>query len=58
MVSCMCSPPLIIECTMAGLNRCRRLGEDWENLKKVFTFLRPAAIHLMLRKLYKSPDRL
>ena len=35
-----------------GLNRCRRLAKDWENLnRKALAFLRLASIRLMLRKL-------
>jgi transposase len=42
----------IVERTIAWLNRCRRLGKDWENLnRKGLTFLRLASIRLMLRKL-------
>jgi len=42
----------IVERTIAGLNRCRRLAKDWENLNcKALAFLRLASIRLMLRKL-------
>jgi hypothetical protein len=42
--------------TIAWLNHCRRLAQDWENLdRKAFTFLRLASIHLMLRKLWNPP---
>jgi len=42
----------IVERTLAGLHRCRRLAKDWENLpRKALTFLRLASIRLMLRKL-------
>src|SRR6266850_2113659 len=42
----------IVERTIAWLNRCRRLAEDWENLnRKALAFLRLASIRLMLRKL-------
>ena len=35
-----------------GVNRCRRLAKDWENLNvKALAFLRFASIRLMLRKL-------
>jgi transposase len=39
--------------TLAGLNRCRRLAKDCENLnrRKALAFLRLASIRLMLRKL-------
>jgi Transposase DDE domain len=43
---------LIVERTIAWLNRCRRLAKDWENLnRKALAFLRLASIRLMLRKL-------
>jgi transposase len=42
----------IVECTLAWLNRCRRLAKDWENLNvTALAFLRLASIRLMLRKL-------
>ena len=45
-------PNMIVERTIAWLNRCRRLAKDWENLnRKGLAFLRLASIRLMLRKL-------
>ena len=45
----------IVERTLAGLSRGRRLAKDWENLNRVaLTFLRLASIRLMLRKLYNQ----
>jgi putative transposase len=42
----------IVERTLAGLNRCRRLAKDWENRnRKALAFLHLASIRLMLRKL-------
>jgi transposase len=42
----------IVERTIAWLNRCRRLAEDWENLNRsALAFLKLASIRLMLRKL-------
>src|SRR5262249_1768295 len=42
----------VVERTFAWLNRCRRLGKDWENLNRnALTFLRLASIRLMHRKL-------
>jgi transposase len=42
----------IVERTIAWLNRCRWLAEDWENLnRKGLALLRLASIRLMLRKL-------
>ena len=42
----------IVERTIAWLNRCRRLAQDWECLnRKALAFLRLASIRLMLRKL-------
>ncbi len=42
----------IVERTIAGLNRCRRLAKDWENLNRSdLAFLRLASIRLMLREL-------
>jgi putative transposase len=42
----------VVERTIAWLNRCRRLGKDWENLnRKALAFLHLASIRLMLRKL-------
>ncbi len=47
---------LIVERTIAWLNRCRRLAKDWENLnRKALAFLRLASIRLMLRKLCNQP---
>jgi transposase len=41
----------IVERTIAWLNRCRRLAQDWENLNRnALTFLKLASIPLMLRK--------
>ena len=49
---CTLSQRWIVERTIAGLNRCRRLAKDWENFnRKALAFLRLASIHLMLRKL-------
>jgi transposase len=43
---------VVVERTIAWLNRCRRLAKDWENLnRKALAFLRLASIRLMLRKL-------
>ena len=45
----------IIERTIAGLNRCRRLAKDWVNVDhNALAFLRLASICLMLRKLCNS----
>ena len=42
----------IVERTIAWLNRCRRLAEDWECLnRRALAFLHLASIRLMLRKL-------
>jgi predicted transposase YbfD/YdcC len=42
----------IVERTFAGLNRCRRLAKDFENLTRTaLTFVRLASIRLMLRRL-------
>ena len=42
----------LVECTIAWLNRCRRLAKDWENhSRNALAFLRLASIRLMLRKL-------
>jgi hypothetical protein len=43
---------LVIERTIAWLNRCRRLAKNWKNVnRKALAFLRLASIRLMLRKL-------
>jgi transposase len=45
----------IVERTIAWLNRCRRLAEDWECLnRKAPAVLRLASIRLMLRKLCQT----
>jgi len=45
----------IVECSIAWLNRCRRLAKDWENLNlSGLIFLRLASIRIMLRKLCNS----
>ena len=42
----------IVERTIAWLNRCRRLANDWENLNRnALVFLKLASIRLMLRTL-------
>lgn len=42
----------LVERTIAWLNRCRRLAEDWENYSRnALAFLHLASIRLMLRKL-------
>jgi transposase len=42
----------IVERTIAWLNRCRRLANDWQNPnRKALAVLRLASLHLMLRKL-------
>ena len=42
----------IVERTIAWLNRCRRLGKDWENLTShALAFVHLASIRIMLRKL-------
>src|SRR4029453_4062634 len=42
----------VVERTLAWLNRCRRLGKDFENLTdNALAFLRLASIRLMLRRL-------
>ena len=44
--------PLLVERTIAWLNRCRRLAKDWENLNRnALAFIKLASIRLMLRKL-------
>ena len=41
--------------TLAWLNRCRRLGKDWENLnRKARAFLLMASIRLMVRRLCRA----
>ena len=43
---------LLVERTIAWLNRCRRLAKDWENhSQNALAFLRLASIRLMLKKL-------
>jgi transposase len=45
----------VVERTLAWLNRCRRLGKDWENLnRKVWAFLLMASIRLMVRRLCRA----
>ena len=45
----------IVERTIAWLNRCRRLAEDWECLNRsALCFLRWASIRLMLRRLCQT----
>ena len=45
----------IVERTIGGLNRCRRLAKDWECLNRnALAFLRWASIRLMLRKLCQN----
>ncbi len=42
----------IVERTIAGLGRCRRLARDWENLSShALAFVHLASIRLMLRRL-------
>ena len=42
----------VVDGTPAWLNRCRRLGKDWENLNvKARAFLLLASIRLMVRRL-------
>ena len=42
----------IVERTIAWLDRCRRLANDWENCNRsAIAFLKPASVRLMLRKL-------
>ena len=42
----------IVEHSIAGFNRCRRLAKDWENVnRKALAFSRLASIRFMLRKL-------
>ena len=45
----------VVERTLAWLNRCRRLGKDWENLNhKARAFLLMASIRLMVRRLGRA----
>ena len=45
----------VVERTLAWLNRCRRLGKDWENLNvKARAFLFLASIRLMVRRLCRN----
>jgi transposase len=45
----------VVERTLAWLNRCRRLGKDWENLNvKARAFLLLASIRLMVRRLCRN----
>jgi transposase len=45
----------VVERTFAWLNRCRRLGKDWECLnRKARAFLMLASVRLMLRRLARS----
>ena len=45
----------IVERTIGWLNRCRRLGKDWECLNRnALAFLRWASVRLMLRKLCQN----
>ena len=45
----------VVERTLAWLNRCRRLGKDWENLNvKARAFLVLASIRLMVRRLCRN----
>jgi len=42
----------VVERTLAWLNRCRRLGKDWENLnRKARAFVLMASIRLTVRRL-------
>ena len=48
----------IVERTIAWLNRCRRLGKDWEYLNQnARAFLRWASIRLMLRRVCQTSER-
>jgi transposase len=54
---------LIVERTIAWLNRCRRLAKDWENLhRKALAFLRlrlnPPHAQKTMQSSLKSPDGL
>ena len=45
----------VVERTLAWLNRCRRLGKDWENLNvKARAFLLLASIRLMVKRLCRN----
>lgn len=45
----------IVECTIAWLNRCRRLAKDWECMNQnALAFLRWASVRLMVRKLRQT----
>ena len=45
----------VVECTIAWLNRCRRLAKDWECLnRRALAFIHLASIRLMLRKLSQT----
>ncbi len=45
----------VVERTLAWLNRCCRLGKDWENLNvKARAFLLLASIRLMVRRLCRN----
>jgi len=45
----------VVERTIAWLNRCRRLAQDWECLNRTaLAFLRLASIRLMMRRLCRS----
>ncbi len=42
----------IVERTIAWLNRCRRMAEDWERLtRNALAFLQWASVRLMVRRL-------
>ena len=48
----------IVERTIAWLNRCRRLGKDWECLNQnANAFLKWASVRLMLRRLCQNTKR-
>jgi transposase len=48
----------IVERTIGGLNRCRRLAKDWECLNRnALAFLHWASIRMMLRKLCQTSKR-
>ena len=47
----------IVERTIAWLNRCRRLGKDWECLNQnALAFRRSASIRLMIRRLCRGAN--
>ena len=47
----------IVERTIAWLNRCRRLGKDWECFNRnALAFLKWASIRLMLRRLCQQSN--